>query len=279
MNLDNNRLINTLKAAKQAGRRALLPFLTAGYPELDTTEALLQDFAARGVRVCELGFPFSDPVADGAVIQASYTEALAKGVTSEKIFRMVKHFRDSTKNGGPAQAIALVGMVSFSIVFRKGVQEFCNQAASAGFDGLIIPDLPLDEAKEVERMASACGLALVMLVAPTTPPERRLEIARHSRGFVYYISVAGTTGERDRLPDATIAGVIELRKHTDTPVCVGFGIAKAATVKSVCEVADGAIVGSAIVHRVQQAAEKGLPREQLVKQVGEFVGELMSPIQ
>jgi tryptophan synthase alpha chain len=117
-----------------------------------------------------------------------------------------------------------------------------------------------------------------MLVTPTTPPDRRLEIARHSRGFIYFVSVAGITGERDRLPEETIAAVAELRRHTDTPVCVGFGISRAETVRAVCEVADGAIVGSAIVHRISDAAAGGASREQLTRKVGAFVAELLAPL-
>ncbi|HET6429099.1 MAG TPA: tryptophan synthase subunit alpha, partial [Phycisphaerae bacterium] len=147
----------------------------------------------------------------------------------------------------------------------------------AGFDGLIIPDLPLEEAGGLEPVAAAAGLANVMLIAPTTPPERRLEIARHSRGFIYYISVAGITGERAKLPEATIQAVAELRTHTETPLCVGFGISNPQTVAHVCEVADGAIVGSAIVHRITDA--KGEPVDALVKRIGGFVGELIAPLQ
>ncbi len=255
-----------------------MPFLTAGYPDLETTAALLKDFKARGVRIVELGIPFSDPIADGPTIQASYTEALSGGVTSEKIFEMVRRYR---KSSNPQSSIrnpqlALVAMVSYSIVFKHGVESYLDAAAGAGFDGLIIPDLPLEEAAELEPLAAAAGLANVMLIAPTTPPDRRLEIARHSRGFIYFISISGITGERARLPEESIRAVAELRTHTDTPVCIGFGISNAETVAHVCEVADGAIVGSAFIHRITDA--KTAPRDELVKKVGDFVSELLEPI-
>ncbi len=255
-----------------------MPFLTAGYPDLETTAALLKDFEARGVRIVELGIPFSDPIADGPTIQTSYTDALSSGVTSEKIFDMVRSYR---KSSNPQSAIrnpqlALVAMVSYSIVFKHGVESYLAEAAGAGFDGIIIPDLPLEEAADLEPLASSAGLANVMLIAPTTPPERRLEIARHSRGFIYYISIAGITGERVRLPEQSIRTVAELRTHTDTPVCIGFGVSNAETVAHVCEVADGAIVGSAIIHRITDA--KDAPRDELVGKVGEFIGELLSPL-
>ena len=269
--LQDNRLVRTFATLRADGRKTLMPFLTAGYPDIETTEALLHDIEQRGARICELGVPFSDPIADGPTIQASYTEALAAGLTSEKILEMVRRYRAA---GGE---LALVAMVSYSIVYRHGVEDYLRAARDAGFDGTIIPDLPLDEAAALEPLAASLGLCNVMLIAPTTPAQRRLDIAGHSRGFIYYISVAGITGERVKLPDETIGAVAELRTHTDTPVCVGFGISGPEIVRTVCEVADGAIVGSAIVHRITDA--KDLPRRKLVKKVGGFVGELLAPLQ
>jgi len=271
-NLDNNRLVRTFAELRAAGNKALLPFLTAGYPDLETTGAMLADIESRGVRVCEVGFPFSDPIADGPTIQASYTEALARGITVAEILDTVKRYRDG---GGQ---MALSAMVSYSIVFRHGTEEFLADLVDTGFDGCIIPDLPLDEAAATESLADQAGLCNIMLIAPTTPPERRIEIARHCRGFTYFISVTGITGERASLPPETIAAVAELRKHTETPVCVGFGISNAETVKTVCEAADGAIVGSAIIHRITDAKAENLPTEQIVARAGEFVSELLSPI-
>jgi tryptophan synthase alpha chain len=283
--LESNRLTRTFRELRSAGRKALLPFVTAGYPDLQTTALLLSDFQSRGVRVCELGFPYSDPIADGPVIQSSYTEALANGITSKRIFDMVQEFRGSRSGRLSDQGedqrgpeLALLAMVSYSIVFRHGVETFLREASDAGFDGTIIPDLPLDEAADLEPLAAAQGLCNVLLIAPTTPPARRLQIARRSRGFIYYVSVAGITGERTHLPEATSAAVAELRNHTGTPVCVGFGVSNAQTVRAVCEVADGAIVGSAIVHRIADAGARGMSRPELVQHVGEFVGELLSPI-
>ncbi len=269
-NLNDNRLVKTFTERKAAGKKTLVPFITAGYPDLAATEAMLKDFQQRGAQVCELGIPFSDPIADGPVIQASYTETLEDGITSSQIFQSVRRYRD---DGGD---MALVAMVSYSIVYRHDVAEYLAAAAEAGFDAVIIPDLSLEEAPAVESLASECGLANVMLVAPNTPPPRQWEIARHSRGFLYFLSVTGITGERDKLPQGTIDAVTELRKHTDTPVCVGFGISNPSMVQEVCQTADGAIVGSAIVHRITNA--KSASRDQLIEQVGAFVSELLAPV-
>ena len=267
---ERNRLVKTFAELRAAGKKTVLPFLTAGYPDLEATAAMLTDIESRGARICELGVPFSDPIADGPTIQASYTDALAGGVTSEKIFDMVRAYR---AGGG---RMALVAMVSFSIVFRHGPEQYLDSAREAGFDGVIVPDLPLDEAGAMEDLTAARGLCNILLISPTTPPARRIEIARHCSGFIYFMSVAGITGERSALPAETISAVAELREHTETPVCVGFGISSPEMVQTVCEAADGAIVGSAIVHRITDA--KDSPREQLVSHVGQFVGELLEPL-
>ncbi|MDP6637175.1 MAG: tryptophan synthase subunit alpha [Phycisphaerae bacterium] len=268
--LQDNRFLRTFAELQASGAKALMPFLTAGYPNTDATGAMLKDFEARGVRICEVGFPFSDPIADGPVIQASYTKALDAGLTVDNIFDTVKAYR---QGGGE---MALAAMVSHSIVFRRGIEAFMSELVASGFDACIIPDLPLDEAAAVESLAAAAGLCNIMLIAPTTPPARRIEIAQHCRGFTYFVSITGITGERASLPQETIEAVAELRKHTDTPVCVGFGISNPETVKTVCDVADGAIVGSAIIHRITDAID--LPTDQLAASVGDFVSELLAPI-
>jgi len=267
----DNRLVTTLAALRAADKQTVLPFITAGYPDLETTGAILAELESRGARVCELGVPFSDPIADGPTIQASYTAALAAGVTSEKIFDMVRAYR---ANGG---TMALIAMVSYSIVFRHGVEQYLAQAREAGIDGMIVPDLPLDEAAGMETLTAAAGLCNILLISPTTPPERRNEIAKHCSGFIYFMSVAGITGERSALPAETITAVAELRTHTETPVCVGFGISSPEMVQTVCNVADGAIVGSAIIHRITDALDG--PRERLIEHVGQFVSDLLAPVQ
>ncbi len=268
MSLETNRLVRTFEKLGEANKKTLLPFLTAGHPDLDATLALLKEFEVRGAKICELGVPFSDPIADGPTIQGSYIQALERGVTPGKVFETVRRYR---QDGGQ---MALLAMVSFSIVYRYGVRDFIQAAAGAGFDGLIIPDMSLEEADNLSTLCDQAGLCNVMLVTPNTPEQRKLRIASYSTGFLYYVSVSGTTGERTSLPQSTIDGVAKLRRQTASPICVGFGISSAELVRTVCAAADGAIVGSAIVKRISQAADQ--PREQMVRQVGDFVEELLS---
>lgn len=269
---NENRLVTVFKDLRAAGKKTVMPFLTAGYPDLHTTGMLLSELEQRGVRICELGVPFSDPIADGPTIQASYTQALEAGVTVDGIFETVRNYRNI---GGK---MALCAMVSYSIVFRRGLEAFCQAAAEAGFDGLIVPDLPIDEEAILAPIAAKHGLCNVMLIAPTTPNDRKADIAKASEGFVYYISIAGITGERKALPEATIQAVADLRTHTETPICVGFGISNAETVAHVCDVADGAIVGSAIIHRITDAMKANQSREEIARAVGDFVTELLAPV-
>lgn len=263
---------NRLTRAFAEGRKQLLPFLTAGYPDMETTAACLPEFEARGASICELGIAFSDPVADGPIIQASMTAALDAGATLAKVFEMVRAYR---AGGGQ---MALLAMLSYSIVYRHGVEAFITAAAEAGFDGLIVPDLPLEESAELGELAAAAGLCSVMLISPTTRPDRRGEIARASSGFVYFMSVAGITGERAELPQATFDAVAELRQHTDMPVCIGFGISTPAMVAAACQAGDGAIVGSAIIHKINDARDNGGDRAAIVQAAGDFVASLLEPI-
>ncbi|MBI5726161.1 MAG: tryptophan synthase subunit alpha [Planctomycetes bacterium] len=264
-----NRLAEVFKQATASGRKTLVPFITAGYPDAATTGALLTELERIGVRVCELGVPFSDPIADGPVIQASYTDALASGFKTGQAFEIARRYRN---RGG---RMALVMMVSYSLVFKQGPGKFLARAAGAGFDGLIVPDLPLEEAGRFEAMAARAGLANVMLIAPTSPLARRIRIAGHSRGFIYYMSVAGITGERVSLPKTTIRAVAELRRKIRLPVCLGFGISSPRTVRLACSAADGAIVGSAIVRRIADCVQSGASGKKLVASVGRFVGGLL----
>lgn len=240
-----------------------MPFVTAGDPNVATTQDLIKELGAQGVDLIEVGFPYSDPIADGPVIQASYTRALNKGIRVDQIFDAIDAL--DTDNLPP-----LVAMVSFALVFRRGVQTFVNRAVEAGFAGFIIPDLPADEAAETAEIVSAAGADLVQLISPTTPPERALKIVQEGSGFVYCISVAGTTGVRDDLPPALIEQLAWLRQQTELPLAVGFGISRPDQVDVLRDVADGIIVGSAIVRHLENEDSNAA-----VKSVGEFAKTLV----
>jgi tryptophan synthase alpha chain len=260
---------DTFAALRAKRQLALMPFIPAGYPDLATTAALLPAMERAGANLIEIGIPFSDPIADGPTIQAAFTAALAKGVTIEGVFRMVAGVRGKV-------SIPLVAMVSFSLVFRYGVERFCSEARAAGFDGLILPDLPPPEAAGVCAKAQAAGLATTLLVAPTTSEARRREIARLSSGFIYYLSVSGITGERDRLPENIEANLRQLRGLTDRPVCVGFGISKAEHLAQLAPLCDGAIVGSAVVRAITQAGNA--TPDAIAAKVGEYCHALLAKV-
>jgi tryptophan synthase alpha chain len=246
--MPNNRLHLTLDAARNAGKKLLCPFLTAGYPSLEAMPDLLlavQD-ALGSAGIIELGIPFSDPVADGPVIQASFNDALAGGATVAKSLAAVAAAR------ARGLTLPVVAMVSVSIIFKKGTREFAAMCRENGLDGIILPDIPLEEAPAVVDVNRDAGLRSILLVAPTTAPARREAIARLCDGFVYYLSVSGITGERKQLPADIAPNVQALRAATENrvPICVGFGISTPEQVREVTAVADGAIVGSAIIRKI-----------------------------
>jgi tryptophan synthase alpha chain len=259
-------LAATFAALAKDGRKALAPFVTAGDPDLDTTLAVLEALDRAGAAVCELGVPYSDPIADGPVIQASYTRALAAGFTLEKFFEMVRKATGRVK-------MPILAMVSYSIIYRRGIDRFVDDAAAAGLAGLVVPDLPLEESDVLDATCKGASLALVRLVTPTTPPERAAEIARRSTGFLYCVSVAGVTGARTDLPEGLVERVTWLRTKTDVPVLVGFGVSTPEQVKLLSGVADGAIVGSALVRRVGELAAEG--PEGVAKGVENWLADLV----
>ena len=260
-------LAKTFAALAKDGRKALAPFVTAGDPDLDTTLAVLEALDRAGAAVCELGVPYSDPIADGPVIQASYTRALAAGFTLEKFFEMVRKATGRVK-------MPILAMVSYSIIYRRGIDRFVDDAAAAGLAGLVVPDLPLEESDVLDVTCKGANLALVRLVTPTTPPERAAEIAKRSTGFLYCVSVAGVTGARTDLPEGLVERVKWLQTKTDVPVLVGFGVSTPEQVKLLSSVADGAIVGSALVRRVGELAAEG--PEGVAKGVERYITDLVN---
>lgn len=221
-----------------------MPFIPAGYPDLPTTAACLLAAERGGATVIEVGIPFSDPIADGPTIQEAFTYALSKKLKVDDIFATVKSV--SGKMHTP-----LVSMVSYSIVYRLGVERFVKTARDAGFSGLILPDVPPPEAEKVCDIVGAGGLETILLIAPTTTRQRRKQIADLTTGFVYYLSVSGITGERDALPADLSSNLRQIRDLTNKPVCVGFGIHRPEQVAQLKGLGDGAIVGSAYVKRMK----------------------------
>jgi len=240
---------------------ALMPYLMGGYPDVRASIESAQAAADAGADLIELGVPFSDPLADGPVIHAAATAALAGGVRLHDVLGVARE---------ASEALPVVLMVYANVVLRRGVERFVDEAAGAGAAGVIVPDLPYDEASAVREACDRAELALVPLVAPTTTPERVVEIGRDARGFVYTVSLSGTTGERDELPPELGATVERVRAATDVPVAVGFGISTAEHARQVAAVADGVIVGSRIV---RAAGEGG------AEAVGAVVRELGSGLE
>jgi tryptophan synthase alpha chain len=247
-------------------RKALMPFVTAGDPDLNFTAAVLRELVARGCHLCEVGIPYSDPIADGPVIQASYTRALAHRV---KLTNILNTLGELT----PKLAAPLVTMVSYAIVYRHGLEKYADDVRARGVAGLIVPDLPVEESAALAKTCQARELSLIQLVTPTTPRERAVRIAATSTGFLYYVSVAGITGERTELPPELIDNVGWLRTQTDLPICIGFGVSRPEHVKLLAPVADGLIVGSAIVRRIAEAGKQ--PRDVVLQDVGDYVAELL----
>lgn len=260
-----NRIDAIFQDLRSRDARALMPFVTAGYPDLATTAALLPAIDRGGASICELGIPFSDPIADGPVIQSSMSRALEAGVHPADVFEMVRSLR-------PKLTMGLVAMVSYSIVYRQGVERFVGEAAEAGFDGFIFPDLPVEEAPAVARLVAEAELTSSLLIAPTTPDDRAQRIARASSGFIYMLARTGITGARSDLPAGLDERVARLRGVSELPVAIGFGISKPEHVRAVTTVADAAIVGSALVREIGQRA--GVSPSELAGHVESFVAEL-----
>lgn len=234
-------------------RKAFIPFLTAGDPDLAFTAKLIPEVFDAGADLIEIGFPFSDPIADGPVIQASYTRALDRGLKLDAVFNTLQ---ETARRVGPGKPIA--GMVSYSLIFRRGPAEFIRRAKEAGLAGAVVPDLPVEEADEFASLAAAQDFKLILLVTPTTPPKRAEQIVKLCTGFVYCVSVVGITGERDRLPDTLRDQLQRIRSMTSLPLCVGFGVSRPDHVRQLKEIADGVIVGSALVRRLEKADAAGI---------------------
>lgn len=235
-----------LKADKRAG---LVIYVTAGDPDRDTSFEILKGLPAAGADLIELGMPFTDPMADGPAIQAGGQRALKAGMTVDATFDMVRRFRKDDDE----TPILLMGY--YNLVYQRGAEKFCREAAEAGVDGFILVDLPPEEADELKPHAVKHGIDTVLLTAPTTDDKRLPAVLKYSAGFVYFVSVLGITGTTSASEDAVREHVARLKRHTDLPVGVGFGIRTPEQAAAVARHADAAVVGSAIVDRVKSGLD------------------------
>lgn len=260
-----NRIDQTFKRLRGQKKKAFIAFITAGDPNLKVTYDLVLALEQAGADIIELGVPFSDPMADGPTIQASSMRALQKGTTLKGVLDLVKRLRLKTQ-------VSLCLMTYYNIIFSYGEQKFVNDAVSCGVDGIIIPDLPVQEASTLRKHASKKDLATIFFIAPTTASERIKPIAQASTGFIYYISLTGVTGAREFLPQTVAVDLKRIKKYTNKPVCVGFGISRADQVKAMSRISDGVIVGSAIVKEIQKYAKD----KDLTGKITRFVKTLKS---
>lgn len=242
------------------GGKAFIAFITCGDPDLETTERLVLEAARAGADLIELGIPFSDPTAEGPVIQAANLRALKGGVTTDRIFYLVRHLRENAE----LAELPLVFMTYANVVFSYGTERFLKCSAEAGVDGLILPDLPYEEKGEFLPACRRAGVKLISMIAPTSR-NRIAMIAREAEGFIYLVSSLGVTGERSSISTDLGAIVSAIREVSDTPVAVGFGIATPQMAAQMASLADGAIVGSAIVKLIAAHGREAAP----------FVGELI----
>lgn len=262
-----NRIGKKFKSLKKKKQKAFIAFLTAGDFGLPATRKLVLEFDRRGVDIIELGVPFSDPIADGSTIQASSERALKRGTRLQDIIKMVRELRRSTD-------IPIVLMGYYNPVLKYGIKKFVSDCVRAGVDGVIIPDLPPDEADELIAAAKETDFATIFLLSPTSTPDRIKLVSKKSKGFIYYVSLTGITGARASLPRARLEELVSrvrlIRRYSDKPVCVGFGVSRPGQVREIARAADGVIVGSAIVKEIERYSK----RKDFIKRVGDYVQKL-----
>lgn len=258
-----NRIDEKFSALKSRGRTALITFITAGDPDLETTAKILRVLERSGADLVELGVPFSDPMADGPTIQRASERALQKGASLPRILRMVREFRRGSE-------IPLILFGYYNPFFRYGLKRFTREAGRAGVDGILCVDLPPEESGELKRWTDARGLDTIFLLAPTSDAGRIRLVAQQGRGFVYYVSITGVTGARRRFEDHLHTQVARVRRYTSLPVGVGFGISTPEQAAWIASFADAAVVGSALI----EVMEKADQNQEKVKRAGLFVGRL-----
>jgi tryptophan synthase alpha chain len=259
-----SRIAECFEALKQRNRAAFIPYVTCGDPHLEASAEVIRVLADNGSDIIELGVPFSDPIADGPVIQRASARALAAGTSLSRIIDMVADLRGK----GVKTPFVLFGYLN--PVLRFGPERLCREASAAGVDGMLMADLPLEESEEIDAFCGEAGIDRICLVAPTTPDERIKLIAERSSGFIYAVSLTGVTGTRETLPSGLNDFLARVRAQTEKPVAVGFGISTPEMVAATARQADGVVVGSAIVRLMEENA--GAP--DLMRRLGSFVREL-----
>jgi tryptophan synthase alpha chain len=261
------RIEKTFNRLKDQDEKALVVYLTAGDPDLPTTEALIRALAEAGVDILEIGVPFSDPTADGPVIQAASRRALQHGVTLTDIFDMIEGIRKTSE-------IPIVLFGYYNPVFIYGNEAFALRAKAAGVDGILIVDLPPEEAAELRMYTDRAGIDFISLIAPTTPDQRIRRIAEKAAGFLYYISVTGVTGTAKPLVENIRRDVTKIRKISSLPVVVGFGISTPVQAAEISPHADGVVIGSAVVKMIEEHAG----RNDLIPLVTSFAGAVIKAL-
>lgn len=244
---------------KKNGHKALIAYVTAGYPDVESTLKIVPLLVESGCDIIELGIPFSDPMADGATIQHASYCALQNGVTSHSCLDMVKELRKKT-------SVPLVFMTYYNPIYSYGLEKFCKTSSDNGIDGLIVPDLTPDEGGELENITNMLGLNLIYLLSPTSTEARIKLVSQRSRGFIYMVSLTGVTGARNTMPVDLDEFVGSVRKATDKPLCVGFGISTPEQAKKISQIADGVIIGSQII--------KLMEKDDNFASVGKFIKEI-----
>ncbi|MFH1995779.1 MAG: tryptophan synthase subunit alpha [Candidatus Omnitrophota bacterium] len=262
-----NRIDKKFKELKERGKKAFIVYITVGDPSLKMTERLVLELERSGVDIIELGVPFSDPLADGPTIQNAALRALKKGVTMADAMRLVRSIR---KRSG----IPIAFMTYYNPVLQYGLKRFARDCKAFGVDGVIVPDLPYEEADELRKYSKQAGMSMVYLLAPTSTPARIQAIGKASTGFVYYVSVTGVTGARKKMPKELVAALRKIRSKVNKPLCVGFGVSQPRQARQIARAADGVIVGSALISLI----EKSSKNDELVKKVSGFAKRLATTV-
>lgn len=262
-----DRITETFTSLKEAGRKALIPYIMAGDPDLETTATLVQEMDCRGADMVELGVPFSDPIADGPTIQRAGQRALSHGTSLHSIIGTVGLIRRNSN-------LPIILMTYYNPVLAYGIDVFCRDATRVGVDGLIIPDLPPEEGLQLCDICQKQELSVIFLVAPTSTSARIDLVSRHTTGFLYCVSLTGVTGARGQLEKGVNQFMTQVRSRTDKPLGLGFGISSPEQAYEASQLADGVIVGSAIINVMEEHAGK----EDMPRAVGEYVASLRSGI-